>query len=251
MRPMMPLMAAVMGACSDYELSPQTDPTQGPDTGAVLHDDDSGAGGEDSGAPPSPPPDCTNTAWTTTEVTLSFPARQDCPWGEGDNDAARDGFTTARVTESFSVDMPAFADLCAISISSTTEDLLFDDHVTLTLGDWILMGGASGYDISLFEEVDGLYRYDWSRLRGAAFNPDRKAPTYCLGGADSVCEVPHTEQQGPLSLDFSSTVMAPLMAAFADAHALPFALHTFGDNDAGDCAHTDMVLTVTVQSVLE
>lgn len=198
--------------------------------------------------PPPEPVDCDNSTWHTRVERLRFNDRQDCPWGEDDNLERRNGYNQARVRESRYIDLPPYEQLCELSIESNTDDLEFDDYFTFTLNEVILVGGGGGYDIEIFEQADGMYFYDWEILKGTAFHGQRYAPYYCIGGPES-CVVPPTEQSGPFEVLLPPETMQPFTDVLDGEMQLDFALHTFGDNDNGDCAHTDMELVFTVRYV--
>jgi hypothetical protein len=179
-----------------------------------------------------------------TTYTFTYPARQDCPWGQDDNLVQLNEFNRARVEEERQIVLPSGTTLCGVSIASSTTDLLFDDHVTIAIGDVVLVGGGSGYPIERLPLVDGLYRYDWAALAGTPF-ADRNAPYWCLGD-DSVCEVPTTEILGSLNLQIDEASTDLLVREFRGLESFPLVIATFGDDDTDDCAHSDIGLEVTV-----
>lgn len=185
----------------------------------------------------------------TLSVDLTFPERIDCPWGIDDNLTELDTFNRARVDEVQNLILPDGATLCDLAVHSTSEDLLFDDHVTIALDDVALVGGGYGYDIDILPVVGNLRRYSWATVVDQEFG-DRDAPYWCLGEPESVCVLPVTEIAGPLDLELSDDATRDLVAAMAGRTELPFVLTTFGDNDDDDCAHTTLTLRVDVSYTL-
>lgn len=219
--------AFAFAACIENNFAPVTEP------GATFLSDSGGPSvGRECDAPVG-----------AGHVRISFPSRVDCPWGVGDNLWQQNEFNQARVEETAVVGVPAGAELCSVRLRSTTEDLMFDDHVTIALGGVVLVGGGSGYAIDALPRVDGLYRYDWSALAGTPF-ADRSAPYWCLGGSESTCVVPSTEVLGSLELDIGGAALGELAAALTGVESVPLTLVTFGDDDEDDCAHTALELDV-------
>ena len=175
-------------------------------------------------------------------VELPFPSREGCPWNVGDNLGPRNEHNQARVEETHRVSLPAGVQLCDLAIGSDTDALSFDDHITLTLNDIVLVGGGSAYDIDALPHVDDLPRYAWDALQGQPF-ADRYAPYTCLGDPE-VCVVPQTEQVGPLEVSFSDTLVEDIARDRVTDDDLTFSWVTFGDDDAGDCGHSDFTLHV-------
>lgn len=245
----------MMSACTpDYGINPRVDPGRGEvsiaDTGTpfVAEEDEAEPDPVEEADPD--PLDCSSAAWEVRVETVRFPARQDCPFSTAGNLDPREGHNQGHVEESHLIDLPAYSDLCGVSIASVGGDLEFDDHFTLTLDDWILVGGGGGYDIELFDQVDGAYVFDWMVLRGEPFANDRYGAYTCLGGASSTCVVPRTEERGPFTVSFEADALTPLAETRRDA-GLELSVHTFGDNDGGDCAHTDIELEVEIAFVLD
>lgn len=196
-----------------------------------------------------PPPVVPCVDLQTLTVDLEFPARQDCPWGLDDNLTQQNELNRARVEEVRDLVLPDGAQLCDLAIHSRTDDLLFDDHVTLTLDDVVLIGGGYGYAIDVLGVSANLPRYRWDDVVDLPFR-DRDAPYYCIGEPDSACVLPQTEVAGPLDLALSEAATEDLVAAMSGKTTLPFRVITFGDDDEDDCAHTDLILEVEVSYTL-
>lgn len=178
-------------------------------------------------------------------VPVSFEQRQGCPWGEGDNLERRNEHNQARVEEIRQIVLPAGAEVCDLEITSSEGAAVwFDDHILLALDDVVLVAGGSGLRWNEIDVVDGVPRYDWPGLRGRPF-AERYAPYVCLGGDQSECRVPRTEEVGPLVLSFPHQVIADLV----EGPSFQLTLVTFGDDDNDDCAHAEVELAVGVRFV--
>ncbi|MEL6342381.1 MAG: hypothetical protein AAFV53_04565 [Myxococcota bacterium] len=236
----------LMTACSDYQVNPIEDPGLGP---VVV---DTGSPGQGDVPDEDDPLEVEErlTCQTGDRVVLSevirFPARENCLWSVEGNLGPRDGHNQARFTETELLDLPAYSDLCSLSIVSQTSDLVFDDHFTLTLGDWVLVGGG-GYPIESLEAQSGMFLFDWEAVKGQPIIWDGQY--HCLGGPESVCVIPGHDQRAPLELAFTEEAMQPLAETLDGESGLAISLHTFGDNDDGDCAHSDIQLLIEVEMI--
>lgn len=234
-----PLFLALLGmaGCLEYGLTADSEAGLEPDEAADPHVDPKGD--VDREDEPPPPRTCEDAIIDT--VVLMAPEARGCPWGRNDNLERRNEFNQARTIESWELPLPAGAMLCEVSLSTQEERVVFDDHISLLLDDALLVGGGSGYPVDLLEEVDGVPRFDWMRVRGTAFQ-GRDTPYWCLGGAEP-CVVPDTERPGRLELAFDDALLRDLVVA-SDAPEL--SLLTFGDDNESDCSHSAITLEVTL-----
>ena len=70
---------------------------------------------------------------------------------------------------------------------------------------------------------------------------------YCLG--DLECMVPGHDVQGQFSLKIDMTDIPSFSEKLSESADLQFEVITTGDNDDGDCDHSDLNLNVTIQYV--
>lgn len=238
-RALLPWLTLLLAACAnDYDVNAWRDADAPADTddGYVLPEEE-----VDTDVEPEPEPTCEADAVLRT-FTFSAPETVGCAWGVGENLGPVNELNQARTVEHWEVPLPAGSTLCSVNLTSEEDALFFDDHITLTLDDAVLVGGGSGYAMDLLPVVDGIPRWDWSRVRGTPFAA-RDTPYTCLGGAEP-CVVPATEQPGPLELSFDDAVLQDLLDPEV-AHELW--LYTFGDDNDTDCAHSAFTLRVDVE----
>lgn len=240
------LIILLMTACSDYQVNPIEDPNLVPDAFDTGNPSSDEVRGDDDPLGKEVLLDCQTGERVVRTEMIRFPAREDCPWSVNGNLERRGGYNQARFTETELLDLPPYSDLCSLSIVSQTSDLVFDDHFTLTLENWVLVGGG-GYAIDRLEDQGGMYQFDWDAVKGQPFIWDGEY--HCLGGEDSVCVVPGHDQRAPLELAFSEETMQPLAETLDGESGLSVSLHTFGDNDDGDCAHSDIALLIEIELV--
>lgn len=239
----------LLAGCSETGLTPHFDVGAGghDDDGTTVDPDDQTGDGTDDDVEESEP-DCSRDPISTIEQTLWFEARNGCHWGVDGNGDPRNEHNQARTVEERILDLPAGAPVCGLALQSESDSLWFDDHVTLTLNDYVLVGGGSGYPMDRLPSDGDLYAFDWGALIGTPF-ADRGAPYWCLG-ADSTCVVPQTEQNGRLTLDLDESSLASLTSAVRDDPDIVFGLRTFGDDNDSDCSHSEVSLVIEVKTVL-
>lgn len=207
---------------------------------------------------PTPPPVepaelCSSAAVQTRTVSLVFEERRSsCPWSMGDNLSARDSSVRSRIEDVRSLGLESGSTLCGLSISSKVQDIQFDDEMILTFNDRILM---ASYDYTyLFNQSDGHFQYSWSQLTGA-FNPGPSTPwkPYCLGGitdgTESSCKVPKTQTVGSFELKVPLEDSFKLSAVAKEQGKAQIGLIVTGDNDDGDCSHSEISLEVEMRYV--
>lgn len=241
-----PWFALALGACIENDFSSALEPDPVPDDTAAPSDPVHSDPVDPDPVDPEVVP-CDDLQ--TLTVSLAYPARQDCPWGIDDNLPPENEHNRARVEEVHDLVLPSDAQLCDLSVRSLTDDLLFDDHVTFTLDDVLLVGGGSGYDPDILPIVDDLRRYRWDTIVGVPFR-ERDESYFCLGAPESTCVLPETEVAGPLEISLSAGASEALVAAMVGRTTLPFRLVTFGDDNEDDCAHTDLTLEISVAYTL-
>lgn len=182
----------------------------------------------------------------TEVVTLDFPARGGCRFGQDGNLDRRNEHLQAYADQSRFVALPEGSQICTLTLASGGERASFDDHLAIVVGDVVIVSGGSGGALDEHPVRDGLPRFDWAAIRGRPF-ADRYTDYECLGGGR--CQVPRTEERGPLDVRIDPDTMADIARSLGVVDGLDIGIVTFGDDDQGDCAHTGLALDVTVQYV--
>ncbi len=194
---------------------------------------------------------CSNGEWIGCEdnsgmtmqlgtTIINLPAlTPSCPFGVEDNLEATGAVVSARVEQTAVLDIPQGGKLCGFSLSASNEDFYFDDELMLLLNDIPLIGSVNF--ASHFESVDGLPRYDWSRIRGLSTTDLGEAT--CIEGATD-CLIPGTQSNGRLSIAFDNLTNNRLSTTGTDGQHI-FKIVVVGDNDHDlDCAHSGLDLEV-------
>ena len=225
-------------ACDDTRLSavPDNGPSGDGPPGTVPPDE-----------PPDTPPtvaDC-QAAAETRSFTLGFQPRRGCVFSSEGNLPPRNEFVQARADEVRFVQLPQIRTLCDLTLRAREgPPIFFDDHVAIVVEDVVLVSGGSGLALNEYETVDGLPRFDWSAVRGEPFRP-RNSAYACLGGGR--CDVPRTERFGDLNVEVGSETMIAIANSLSLNGGFNVRFLTFGDNDASDCAHSELTLDVDVR----
>lgn len=175
-----------------------------------------------------------------------------CPWGEGGNLAAEQGFLTARVEQETFIDITGKV-LCDMAFdfsgeADVAQRIIYDDNFVFLYNGVVL---ASSYRpwIDVLPD-DGLFKvWDWSAVAGMENLFDEGIPTYCAGedAGMATCDIPPPETRGPISLSFDLGITSELSYRAIEAGRAGFTFITTGDNDEGvDCSHRPFSFTVQV-----
>jgi hypothetical protein len=187
---------------------------------------------------------CESSAQKTSQIMLNFPERDECAWNENGNGEQRQTFMQARESQIQTIDLPANAVLCSISLQSTSTNIHYDDFIFLTLDKYMVMG-SNDYFVKLLPKEGGLYIWDWAKIFGVAW---QDIQPYCMSEADQ-CIVPPHDQPGALDISLNSANVAELALKVLNLQKLDFTLYSTGDNDAQDCFHSDMSLQADLSFV--
>ena len=194
----------------------------------------------------------------------------DCNWGENGNEPLDDinnTFQVARVDQKFELDFKLSQEkqICSMDIDVPMQDMLFDDHMLLTLNDYVVTSSVD-FSIPKLEAKalpieDGLVKYSWNHFKGMPFGNGlyNGVKPYCVGieataldheTYTSVCDIPVTHTFGSMTIDVpeaTATKMALKIKEKAKESHLRFNLITTGDNDRYDCKHKAFRFSVKVQ----
>jgi hypothetical protein len=206
---------------------------------------------------PVTPPDvatlCATSPRKTRVVPVTFAAtnNRQCPWSEGTNLPAKDGIVRARTEESVSLQTSEKEAICGIKVNSSQQTIRFDDELTLTFNDVVLL---SSYDYSSrYTMMDGMPVYGWDGLKNA-FNPGPATPfnPFCISSPNEpapVCTVPKTQVPGLFKLNLPADISAKLSEKAILEKRATIGLIVTGDDDAADCNHSEIKLDIELEYV--
>lgn len=187
-------------------------------------------------------------------VRVEFPATVgQCAWGEDGNLDAADGYLTARVEQTRSLDLPDDVVVCDMELSFAGEvgleqDIVYDDNFLFLFNDVVLASSYAPW-VELLPQEGSLRLYDWSTIAGAENLFDSSIPTYCLGEEAGLaeCDIPPPETTGPIVLSFDTSITSELSYTAIESEAYDFTFVATGDNDPDtDCAHETFFFEATV-----
>ena len=187
-------------------------------------------------------------------IRVEFPATQgECAWGEDGNLEANNGYLTARVEQTKSLDLSTDVVVCDMELSFAGEvgleqDIVYDDNFLFLFNGVVL---ASSYKpwVDLLPTQGNLRLYDWDTIAGAENLFDSSIPTYCLGEEAGLaeCEIPPPETTGPIVLSFDASLTSQLAFTAIENDQYDFTFIATGDNDPDtDCAHETFFFEATV-----
>lgn len=200
---------------------------------------------KESGNPADIVKACSNTTPKVLKKKMFFPSRKDCQWKANGNLGRDSGRLQARETQQFSVPIPKGMIMCDIQMKSVEPRFNYDDSIILTIEQSVLLNSTNAL-VDLLPKKDGIYTWDWDAVKGKAYSFE--GIPYCLGG-NSTCNIPRTETDGTVSIDFESKALSPLALKLLGKESLNFSLVSTGDNDDEDCQHTAITFDVSISYV--
>jgi hypothetical protein len=136
--------------------------------------------------------------------------------------------------------------LCGLELSSTVDTLHYDDFLIFTLNDYLLIA-SHGAMVDSLEREGNVYKWDFAKVRGQGDDFDQETEVYCLSQSEGSCTVPGHDEEGPFKFDLASADVAQIAAQLQGSSQLAFGLSVTGDNDDGDCSHTEFDLSLTLK----
>ena len=188
----------------------------------------------------------------TKTKAVSFPKpTKECNWNNDGNRGKLNGYFQARIEESSMVALPKNSVVCKIDLEFENQAFKFDDHFLMTVDDVVL---ATSYNFfPLLDNKFGLPLYNWNNIVGQKWvSTSANEGQYCLDQDQnqSDCSWPDTDRDGVISMAFSSELMQSLMARDLSNSSHEFKFITVGDNDTGDCEHSDINFNVEINYVV-
>jgi len=198
---------------------------------------------------------CNDAEPLAVTLSVEFPATSpDCPWDTADNLSESQAYFTARIEQTAELALPDGVVVCDMDYDFLLSGgegtpMVYDDHFYFTF-DGVLLATSYGPAVTdgWLEEEGDLPLYDWDSIAGREFQYD-VVPSWCLGQDDgsSDCDIPPTETEGILSLDFGTNIVEQLSLRAVQEERFEFGFVTTGDNDPNeDCAHADFEFQVEV-----
>lgn len=211
---------------------------------------------------------------------VHFPAVGDCSFNENSNDVNTfniegngprlNGKVRARVEQYFNVELPTAGTICDIDFIFPESTMQYDDEIFLTLNNYVVMSsqnystgsGSIHYTNGLKINENGLMVYNWigdNSLYNLHYG-QAVTPKYCLGvdpsdpQYDIKCNIPPTEVNGQFKLEIPSSeiIKVGLSGQGQDISSkteVNFGFISTGDNDNGDCEHSEYNFNVLVKYI--
>lgn len=190
-------------------------------------------------------------------LSVSFPAPSSgCDFGEDGNLEENNGYVTARLEQSDSLELPDDVVICDVAFDfagingGEGTPMVYDDHFIFAFNGVVLAASDANLVGLLPDDEELYYSYEWDSIVGTdmAYSD---VQTYCLGEDAGLasCDIPQPETNGVMSLDFEPDVVNELAFRAIEAGAYEFTFVTMGDNDRSDCYHEDFEFEVEIPYV--
>lgn len=188
---------------------------------------------------------CAGRTHQHVTANLNFPKPdKTCEWGKDGNLAVRDHYFQGRIEQVQAIELPANSIICDLNFNFVEQQFLYDDHFLVSFNDAII---ASSYNFdSTFSKQYGLLRYDWKKMAGMFWDHKAEGVFCAPGGA---CAWPATDTPGSISLNYDALVFQKLMAENLGRTRHEIKFVSIGDNDAGDCEHSEVNFSIDVDYV--
>lgn len=201
-------------------------------------------------------------------ITVDFPKTYNCSFnekGESSRDINElgngpriDFKVMARTEQSFVAELPADATICDMDFDFPEQTMEYDDEILLTLGGKVLFMSTDYSQMSSYKQYqqnglavnkEGQVQYKWmgaNALYNLNYNHNL-ADQYCYGiPKDSEgCQIPRTEELGQIKLD----IPKEKIIALKNGPRMNFNFITTGDNNDGDCEHSDFSFEIEVKYI--
>ncbi|NQZ02423.1 MAG: hypothetical protein HRT45_17330, partial [Bdellovibrionales bacterium] len=183
-------------------------------------------------------------------------------------------YQQARYEQDRTVELPAGAVLCDLTLQMDKQRLKYDDMFYMSLNgqviasnaDYVLRGDTTtdgdrvtqhpGLQTSSIvngaQSLIPTYVYDWSKIRGGYFNDSwlkARDTDYCLGEEQGLasCQWPKTDTDGDFEFTYDPTILKALGSLSTNGvHTFKYAI-TGDDDEKKDCYHQEFTFAVEVK----
>jgi hypothetical protein len=219
-----------------------------------------------------------NGSLLTQTSLIHFDAVGDCAFNENSNNVQDfnidgngpriNGKVQARVEQYYKLKLPSLGTICDIDFIFPETTMQYDDEILLTVNNFVVMSsqnyseasGSDHYSKGLRINEDGLMVYNWigeNSLYNLHYG-QAVTPKYCLGVEPSdpdynlKCNIPPTETNGQFKLDIPNNEIIKIGLSGssleqASKTEIDFGFISTGDNDNGDCEHSEYNFNVSVK----
>ena len=180
----------------------------------------------------------------------------------------------AALRQDVNLQLPADSTLCDIEFDFPTQSMKYDDEIFLLLNNYILLMSTDYSELSEDEDYQneglrvnsqGLVEFNWLNKPDSDYDlynlkyGHNEAPRFCQGviiddsngpNTDNRCKIPPTETTGDMKLDVPKDDIIKMGALNLGKDNsdgdLSFSFVTIGDDNSGDCEHSDYYFNVTL-----
>ncbi len=173
---------------------------------------------------------------------LRFAARSGCSFGITPHHPASPGILSAYATSTQDVSLPSNEQVCGFRLQLAADRFRYTDVLQLNVQDYTLFTSQATGPRNPSSATPGLF--DPSSLYGVAI--DTEATASCASA--STCRWPKATQEGPLAFD-QKQEGGPLITAMIQQKSARVQLAIWGDQDPGDCTHSELTGTLTLYTI--
>ncbi|MFK7825412.1 MAG: hypothetical protein AB8G05_14760 [Oligoflexales bacterium] len=182
-----------------------------------------------------------------SQLALTTHYEDTCNYSGKGNLCAKQAHLQAQAIQSKSIELPKNAVLCSLEVESSSQKIQYDDFLIFTLDDYLLMLSNDEL-LRKMPKKDGLYIWSFEKIKGKRYGFEGNR--HCLGD-DSSCMLPGHDQPGPVNFSVDTESLAKLSQKMQGKEAYRFDVIATGDNDWGDCWHTDLNLKVKIKYAIK
>ena len=185
---------------------------------------------------------CLSNEQEVASEMISFPAREGCLFGEGENQTKARGRIRAMEVQTETFQLPEGSVVCGLEVASVEDEIKYDDAISINVSGYVVMTSVDNREN--LEIKGGLPIFDFSRMidvKASKLNP------FCVG----TCSLPKSDKKGTFSLSIDESQSWPIALKFQEAGVLNFDLVAMGDDNDKDCSHTGVTLETTLKYVVE
>ena len=189
-------------------------------------------------------PPCESDKVTTEITTISFPFRQGCAFGVGENQPILANSIRAYASDQVEIKLNTAEEaieICELKLESNTNAIQYDDFLFLAVNKSIIASSSTAFT-SLFPTDGTKYSWNFSAILNQPFSLNNNVP-YCLGG--ETCMFPPTDTVGGIKVELGNDVLKGF-AGDLTSGSLIFETITTGDDEPDDCHHSAINLTMEI-----
>jgi hypothetical protein len=194
---------------------------------------------------------CAEQPKISVSEPIVFPLRADgCLFGTAPNLSSAGGSVRARELDEVELVLSQDKIICDITIASRVNTLVHDDDLYFLVDKYVVASDI-GQKVMLMDQANGMYVWDFMKIRDTASIATADKVKYCVGG-DAKCVAQENAAGSAFSVSVVSSEIAPIVADLiaAQAPSAKFSLIITSDDERGlSCYHDEFALDAKIDYV--